>query len=206
MLLKAGVVAFSAIAALGVSGTALWIEESAYRQPAPRPEGFHPPGLGTKVPDLAGLTGVRPGRPVFLHFMSPSCSCSKFQLDHVRWLQSRFSAAVDFVMVVEGATNAEEVRRLGFPAPVVADEGARIATAVGVHATPQAVLLDDQARIYFRGAYNNSRYGTDPETAFARIAIQSLLAGNALPTLPPSASTAFGCAVSHLHSEKRPKS
>ncbi len=203
MSLKSGVVAISAVAALSVSGAALWFQESAYRQPTPIPVGFRQPELGTDLSQLTSRIGIAQGRPVLLHFMSTSCSCSKFQFDHLLWLQSRFASNVDVIVMLEGGTKPDEIRRLGFPGRIFADEDARIATEAGVYATPQAVLLDEHSRIYFRGNYNSSRFCADPETEFVRIAIQALLAGTSVPQFPPSATKAFGCTVPRLSFERR---
>ncbi len=68
-----------------------------------------------------------------------------------------------------------------------------IANACGVYSTPQAVLLDRQHKLYYRGNYNRSRYCTDVRTNYAQMAIDTLLANNSLPLFDASAFRSYGC-------------
>ena len=73
------------------------------------------------------------------------------------------------------------------------DTDGRIATACGVYSTPQAAILDGTGRLFFRGNYNVSRYCLAPGSEFARIALESLLAGKPAPVFPEIAMVAYGC-------------
>jgi hypothetical protein len=112
--------------------------------------------------------------------------------------------AVAFAALLQGADarGADDAfAALPRPLPVVHDDDGAIATALGVYATPQAVLFSADGRLYFRGNYNTSRYCVDRRSEYARLALESLRAGNGPPPLPPAATTAYGCA---LPGEKEP--
>jgi hypothetical protein len=64
---------------------------------------------------------------------------------------------------------------------------------MGVYSTPQGVVLDSQSRLYYRGNYNRSRYCTEPESEYVRLAIAACLAGDSAPTFDEDSTTARGC-------------
>ena len=66
-----------------------------------------------------------------------------------------------------------------------------IANAAGVYATPQAVLVNARRELVYRGNYNTSRYCSNPETEYVRIALESLVGRSAPANLPES--PAYGC-------------
>lgn len=136
-------------------------------------------------------------RPLFLHFMNPDCPCSQFNLDHLRQLVRRNRDTVRFIAVLEGTGGPARLReafgKLNLPVEFVVDEAGEWGTATGVYATPQAVLIGADERLYYRGNYNLSRYCAVPETEFARIGLESLLAGRPSRPEDPAAANSFGC-------------
>jgi hypothetical protein len=199
MTRSARIVAATAISllCLGTAGAAFWYQDWRYSLPTPRPHGLREPALGTAV-DVAALLGTqRPGRGVAVHVVDPDCPCSRFNRDHLRSLVRRFGNQLQFVVLVQGGSDAAALRSSfeswDIPATVIADPGGRRAGRLGVYSTPQAVVLDAEGRMFFRGNYNSSRYCVDTRTEFARIAIEAMLAGKPLPALPPAARVAYGC-------------
>ncbi len=77
--------------------------------------------------------------------------------------------------------------------PMVLDKDGRMGLALGVYSTPQAVLLNNAGRLYFRGNYNASRYCVDETKEFARLALAALVNGQPLPAFPQGAVIAYGC-------------
>lgn len=135
---------------------------------------------------------------MWLHFFNPLCPCSRFNIDHVRELRGSFGSRVDLVLVLEGDDRQaldEAALSLHVDAPHVCDLDGAIAQRFGVYATPQAVLLDSDRRLYFRGNYNTSRYCVERSTQFARRALESLTAGSPAPDFGEAASTAWGCSL-----------
>jgi hypothetical protein len=193
---------------LGLSAVSFWLQDWQYSQPTPRPPEFHQPPLSQRLQLTALGLPVKSEKPVFLHFFNPSCPCSRFGLDHLRWLHSRYKHEIQFVAVLEGDTQnlQREFDKLKLDMASVLDTSNQVANATGVYSTPQAVLLDAESRIYFRGNYNASRYCTTPETAFAHLALESMLASRPLPAFPVSASTAYGCPLPRRKSSTAPTS
>lgn len=202
---KEWAVAFVGLLLLGIAGTTLWFQDWRYSLPTPRPSALVQPAVGSPLLLTGALAGLRLGRPaaagqiapaVFLHFFNPDCPCSRFNLDHVRDLSARYGDRVRFIAVVQ-AENAPaldaEIQRCHLSMQAVVDADGRIARAYGVYSTPQAVLLDRQGRLYYRGNYNAARYCDRTASEYARIALDSLLAGHPPPLLPSSAAIAYGC-------------
>lgn len=183
---------------LGVACAAFWRQDWRYSLPAQRPDGFTlTPIASPHAPLLRRLglaTDERAG-PALLHFYNPDCPCSRFNLDHLAELWRRHSHEAQFLVVLEanpqGGDALKAWRRQGIPIPAIVDEDGAVARELGVFATPQAVILDSQGNLAFRGNYNLNRYCTRRETQFARLALEALLAGK---TAPPSPTTdQFGC-------------
>lgn len=181
---------------LGGAGAAFWYQDWQYSLPTPRPSGLRQPAIGTIPRQLAALTLAQHGHPLFLHFYNPGCPCSRFNLDQIRALTAKYGSRVQFVAVVQGDSpwnKPMDPHSLGLPMKTVIDQGGAIAHACGVYSTPQGVLLDVKGQLYYRGNYNSSRYCTESATQYARIALDSLLAGNPPPKLPASATVSYGC-------------
>lgn len=188
----AAVILFAAIALAAIAWI-FWDQDVRYSLPTPTPQGLEQPQLGTPI-DLSArlaLPATLQGRPLLLHFYNPDCPCSRFNADHVADLLQRYRDRVVFCEVLEAdRAHADEDSGLGLLQFVDADGG--LAKALGVYSTPQAVLLDEQRRIRFRGNYNTSRYCSDRKTEFVRLAIEALLAGQTYEP-PPAATVSYGC-------------
>lgn len=179
-----------------------WYQDWRYSLPTPRPKLLEQPAVGTRLDlpeSLQSLLAPTGQRPVLLHFINPDCPCSRFNLEHVRRLQQEFGQQVDIVAVTEGANVAtlhEHFARLHWQVPVVWDTSRSLAKLTGVYATPQAVVLDSQRRLFYRGNYNTSRYCTAEETEFARIALDALLKQTTNPVIESEQATrSYGCAL-----------
>jgi hypothetical protein len=83
----------------------------------------------------------------------------------------------------------------GAPMPHWVDVDGSLAKKVGVYATPQAVILDANRRIVYRGNYNSSRYCSNKKTAFAQMALANVLGESAYPFNETSACTPYGCTI-----------
>jgi hypothetical protein len=187
-------VAFVLLLFAGIGG-AFWYEDWRYSLPTPKPRDLKQEPLGTRVALPASIS-QQPGRPLHIHFFNSGCPCSRFNLDHFKSLVRRYRGRVDFVAVVQGRERASSLakfdkHRIGIPS--VYDQERLIARDLGVYSTPQAVILDRQGQLYFRGNYNKTRYCTARETEYARAALDSLVAGLPAPVPAPAAVLAYGC-------------
>jgi hypothetical protein len=181
------VVVFSGIAGI------FWYMDWKYSLPTPVPAEYHPVTTGTYV-DLAARLPMAGNKPVFLHFFNPDCPCSRFNIPYFKALARKYGDKISFAIVVMNNQmyTANEVRnKFGLDVPVSFDS--TLAAACGVYSTPQAVLLDGNHRLYYRGNYNKNRYCTDPRSNYAQMAIDSLFGSVSRPVFASAALRAYGC-------------
>jgi hypothetical protein len=170
-----------------------WYNEWVYSLPTPVPENYKVVDTGTPV-ELAGKLSFKTGKPVFLHFYNPDCPCSRFNIPHFKSLVNQYGNKIQFVIVPvtpKKYTASAILKKFDLDLPVIFDT--TLATACGVYSTPQAVLLDSNRQLFFRGNYNRSRYCTDKKTEYARTAIDKLLHNNAAIIFDQFALKAYGC-------------
>jgi hypothetical protein len=170
-----------------------WYTDWQYSLPTPVPEQYRPVGTGSIV-DLGGKLTVPGDKPVFLHFFNPDCPCSRFNIPNFKSIVRKYGDKVSFAIVVlnnERYTAKQIQNKFDVDVPVSFDS--TIAAACGVYSTPQAVLLDANRRLYYRGNYNKSRYCTDTRSNYAQMAIDSLFANVNRPVFAGFALKAYGC-------------
>lgn len=187
------------VLAVGVA-VIFWRYEWKYSLPTPVPVNYHAISLGSPVnlPSSAAALFPADHKPLFLHFFNPDCPCSRFNMPHVRSLVQQYGQRANFVIVVMSpdkftAASIQAKFNLPYPVPVICDSA--IAAACGVYSTPQAVILDKDHKLFYRGNYNRSRYCADERTAFARMALTGLLENNYSQTFDPLALKAYGCTL-----------
>lgn len=183
-------------AALFFIGKIMWEQELKYATPTPVPEQYVPVPLHQKL-DLAAAVFQKSDKPKHLHFYNPNCPCSKFNLPQFASLVRKYSKELDFYIVIPAEEDVEKVSAaFEQVVAVVADPNEKLAKACGVYATPQAVLVDKDGKLYYRGNYNKSRYCTAVASNYAQFAIDSLLASKPAPHFGNLAITAYGCELS----------
>ena len=172
-----------------------WYTDWKYSLPTPVPQHYHPIDVGTYI-DLNGKLPVPPAKPVFLHFFNPDCPCSRFNVPFFKSLAKKYKDRITFAIVVlnNSSYTARQIQdKFDVDVPVSFDSA--IAASCGVYSTPQAVLLDANRHLYYRGNYNKSRYCTDTRSNYAEIAIDSLLNHVYKPVFSPFALKAYGCTL-----------
>jgi AhpC/TSA family len=191
MMKKGLVVGFLSLVFLGIA-LLFWRNEWIYNLPTPVPEEYRAVSLGTRI-DLPG--DLKSGsKPLFLHFFNPDCPCSRFNMTYFKALVKQYGCQVDFVIVVMNNadyTEKEVQNKYGLPIPVFFDSS--IAALCGVYSTPQAVILDPDRKLYYRGNYNKSRYCTDAKSNYAQLALEGLLRKRTDLLFDRFALTAYGC-------------
>jgi peroxiredoxin len=177
-------------------GFLFWQSEWKYSLPTPVPELYHAVNKGEHLNITAKFNPQKKG-PVFLHFFNPDCPCSRFNMPHFKELAKTYGSKISFAVVVMTAdktyTAASISKKYGLTVPVLFDSS--LAAACGVYSTPQAVLINTDQALYYRGNYNRSRYCSDKKSNYAQIAIDSLLANRLQPAFNPYALTAYGCSL-----------
>lgn len=176
-------------------GAIFWYQTWIYSLPTKLPADYKVINKGTLI-KLDQHISIERGKPVFIHFFNPDCPCSRFNLKEFKSLALNKSSEASFVVVVLSPRkiSAEEVKRkFDFDMPVILDKA--LARECGVYSTPQAVILDNEYRLHYRGNYNESRYCTNKETSFARIALDQLKNERSNFSFNPSALMAYGCSI-----------
>ncbi|GAB3936888.1 TlpA family protein disulfide reductase [Mucilaginibacter myungsuensis] len=180
---------------IGVVGGIFWYAEFRYQLPTPVPEGYVAvkPGTMVQLPQSVAHTA---GKPLFLHFFNPDCPCSRFNIKQFKELVQGYGDKVDFRIVVLTTKkySADDIRdKFDLDLPISFDQ--KLADLCGVYSTPQVALLDAGEQLYYRGNYNRSRYCTDKETGYARIALEGLMAKKQDIKFNKYALTAYGCSL-----------
>ena len=180
----------------GFIAAIFWYNEWRYSLPTPVPPNFHPIALNQKI-NLGDKFVPGRKRPVFLHFFNPACPCSRFNIPHFNTLVKEYGSKINFAVVVmapgKGYTPEKIMRQFNLQVPVLFDTS--LASICGVYSTPQAVLIDTNQTLYYRGNYNRARYCTDIKTNYAQMAIAACLEVRKQPDFNQYALTAYGCSV-----------
>jgi hypothetical protein len=175
----------------GVTGL-FWYNDWVYSLPTPVPEKFKPISLGRPIHILWKKESTE-DKPVFLHFFNPDCPCSRFNVPHFKSLVKLYGSRVSFAIVpiTDKKISIKEIQdRFGSDIPVLLNSD--IAKTCGVYSTPQAVIIDTNEKLYYRGNYNKSRFCSDKKTEYARIALEALMNERTV-IFDPIALKAYGC-------------
>jgi thiol-disulfide isomerase/thioredoxin len=170
-----------------------WYNDWVYNLPTPVPQNYHDVSIGAHV-ELRVANISFAAKPVFIHFFNPDCPCSRFNIPHFKALVEEYNKRVNFIVVVLSSKkySAEKIQdKLQLSIPVLFDS--TIASVCGVYSTPQAVIIDGNGTLMYRGNYNRSRYCTDKSTNYAQIALEALLQNKYDIIFQQSALKAYGC-------------
>jgi peroxiredoxin len=170
-----------------------WFNQLVYSLPTPVPNHYLPVNVGTKI-KLNGKLNFANNKPLLLHFFNPDCPCSRFNIAQFKSLVKNYGAKVNFAVIMmsdKPYTEKDIQERFGLTIPVIKDD--QLATSCGVYSTPQAVLLQNDKTLFFRGNYNKSRYCTDEKSGYAKLAIENLLSDRKIKQIDPLALIAYGC-------------
>lgn len=172
-----------------------WRNEWVYAKPTPVPEHYKPVTKGSPVNLPAPVKALAQHKPLFLHFFNPDCPCSRFNVPYFATLVRKYNSQASFAVVVMSRKHfsAQEILdKFHVSVPVINDS--TLALVCGVYSTPQAVIIDKNNTLYYRGNYNKSRYCQDDKTAYAETALNALLLHSPNGYTPDSnALRAYGC-------------
>ncbi|MEN7547425.1 hypothetical protein AAG747_05880 [Rapidithrix thailandica] len=171
-----------------------WVQEIQYSRPTPIPQDYREVPVSS-VLDLQSAIRNPEKKAVFLHFFNPECPCSRFNTKHVNYLIDQYRNDVLFKVVIPfGADLTLAKDYFGANVELIEDkENGSLAETCGVYSTPQAVIIDQNQHLYYRGNYNKSRYCTQIGSNYAELALQSVIAQKPLPDFSQLATTAYGC-------------
>lgn len=169
-----------------------WHQELQYSLPTPVPANYQAIPVGQAV--SAAVVTSLPDGPLFLHFYNPDCPCSRFNANHLKSLIRMYQDSVQlFIVVPSEKAKKKAIGEFGKHLEYIVDVNQKIATAYGVYATPQAVLVDREGKLFYRGNYNKSRYCTAKTSNYAELALVALLNNQRPPVFDFYATQAYGC-------------
>ncbi|HMG15973.1 MAG TPA: redoxin domain-containing protein [Saprospiraceae bacterium] len=175
-------------------GRLFWKNEIIYTLPTPVPVSYHPVMPGEHINLQDKISNVN-NKPAFIHFFNPACPCSRFNIPHIQSLVRKYGDKINFSIVVLSKDSKYTVKEIqekfDLNIPVLFDQS--IASTCGVYSTPQAVIIDSNQKLFYRGNYNKSRYCVDTKSNFAQMAVDSLLKNNNTPIFNALATTSYGC-------------
>ncbi len=173
--------------------TLFWYNDWVYSLPTPVPENYRAVRPGENIPMATQLMATDK-KPLFLHFFNPDCPCSRFNVTHFKSIVKQYGDEVNFEVVVMSNKNytVKDIQdKFNINIPVLFDSA--IAISCGVYSTPQAVIIDADRKLFYRGNYNKSRYCADPKSEYARMALDSLLHHHVRLNFDQFAAKAYGC-------------
>jgi hypothetical protein len=188
--------AFLALCSICV-GCVFWKQEMQYRLPTPIPADYSSVTIGTRVNLPSTLSD---GKAWFIHFYSPDCPCSRFNVQHLRSLIGTYSDSVAIAIVISSDQEMARAKKaFGERVTIITDLNGSIAQACGVYSTPQAAIVDHERKLYYRGNYNVSRYCSSRATNFAELSLIALLNKQLPPQFGLLATESYGCSLDPEH-------
>jgi hypothetical protein len=170
-----------------------WKQELKYALPTPVPHNYKAVQIKETIilPDHINQSGS-----TYLHFFNPECPCSRFNIKHFNYLTKEFKCKVKIIAVIPENSDLSWAKKLVGPEiDLIEDKGNAYAKACGVYSTPQAVIIDEHKRLYYRGNYNKNRYCTQRATNYVEIALTALIKGDAPPAFDLLATQSYGCSL-----------
>jgi peroxiredoxin len=147
--------------------------------------------------DMKSLAAIAPLTVII--FFSPGCHClsahdprlrALYDADHPRGVQF---VAVDSEVGASPERDAAEAARRGYPFPILVDRRARLADALGAKFASFVVVIDDRARVHYRGGIDSDETHLHADAKpYLREALEDLL-DHREPALPET--QALGCAL-----------
>lgn len=178
-------------------GYLLWENELQYINPTELPEDYVQVRVMDTV-ELEDVLGESNGKPFFLHYYNPYCPCSKFNYSHYQALIDQYKDDFNLFLVIREMDRdiLKEIKEnVQAKVTLIIDQDGKIAKQTGVYSTPQAVLLNSDYTLYYRGNYSRTRYCTTKNFNYAEMAIDSLLEGKKAPDFGYFAVTSYGCSL-----------
>ncbi|NOS90306.1 MAG: AhpC/TSA family protein [Cyclobacteriaceae bacterium] len=170
-----------------------WNEEMKYALPTPVPHDYKSVAVGTPI-DRPRFE--LPNTSMYLHFYNPDCPCSRFNAQHIRQLIRSHGDSVAAYVVVPTADDIEAAKKeFGEALAFRVDINGALSGACGVYSTPQAVVIDSDGKLYYRGNYNRARYCTASATNYAELALLSMMNGASPPVFDLLATQSYGCSL-----------
>lgn len=175
-------------------GFIFWHQEMKFVLPTPVPGNYHP-AVPSQLISLPPNAHFKNTEAKYFHFFNPDCPCSRFNLKHFKSLTNQFHEKIKIYAVIPAYADLAYAKEMidDERVTVLHDLDDTLAQSCGVYSTPQAVVIDTEQRLYFRGNYNRTRYCTLKESNYAELALTAFVKGEAPPVFNVFATQAYGC-------------
>ena len=182
------------IICFGCMGFLFWHQEMKFVLPTPVPSGYTAP-MPAELIALPATHNFPTNQPLYFHFFNPDCPCSRFNLKHFQSLKKQFQNNVKIYAVIPAYADLDYAKEMieDEDIIIIQDKDDSLANACGVYATPQAVVIDNKGKLFYRGNYNRTRYCTLKESNYAEIALTALVKGEKPPVFNAFATQSYGC-------------
>ena len=199
-IIGAGAIAilFSVVVAI------FWFEQFQFYRPVSLPENFQEVNVNDTIVlnNLLFNTKEKETRSVFIHFFDTSCKFSRINIEHIRLFTKKYKKSFSFYVVVSGEhdQNFIDTFKTKFQVPefvrLISDKSCTVAKECGVYSTPQAVIINPNHTLYFRGNYNSQTGLCTPANignSSPAIAIRYKINDSPSPNFPPYMVQPWGC-------------
>jgi peroxiredoxin len=180
------------------------------RRPAATGQAAEKPLGAISWQDIQGktydLSLVRQNKATVFFFSSTQCPIANIYTPRMVEIGKEFqSRGVQFFLVNSNREDTLPVlkqyaARRGFPYPVVKDNGTQLADHLAAHRTPEAIILDSNAVVRYRGAIDDNQKRERVARDYVRNALKAILADKPVPI---TRSLAFGCDIFRDHVEPK---
>jgi hypothetical protein len=198
MMIRTALVGVFLASVFGAIAYIFWKEEVQYTLPTPIPANYQAIAVGETIPTSElGL----PNKALYLHFYNPDCPCSRFNAQHIRQIIRSHGDSISSFVIVPSANDIPAAKKeFGEAMDFRVDVNGALSKACGVYSTPQAVVIDEKGKLFFRGNYNRARYCTAQATNYAELALVSLINGSSPPVFDLFATQSYGCSLPNSNS------
>ncbi|GAB4328920.1 MAG: hypothetical protein OHK0038_02810 [Flammeovirgaceae bacterium] len=109
--MKQKLIILFSISLLGVIAYIFWWQELQYTLPTPIPSNYKAITIESKplIPENQDFSF---NKPVFIHFFNPDCPCSRFNLEHIRYLVENYGNKVNFYAILPENNEKDEIENL----------------------------------------------------------------------------------------------
>jgi thiol-disulfide isomerase/thioredoxin len=126
-------------------------------------------------------------RPTVYMVVGTECPTTKAYMPRAHDLEQAYAAKVDFVFVYPNNNDTTDEKRAFHAAeqlagPLIDDQGAAIAKALGAHKTSEIVIADKRGVVLYRGAIDDSKDAAKVAKRYVATALDEHLSGKAVTT------------------------
>lgn len=195
------------IVVLGAILTIFWYEQYQYYRSVGIPVGASEVNLLDTI-YFRNEFIANSNKDMFIHFFDVACKFSKINIEHIRLFTAKYENEFDFFVVIMGDHNQTYIDKFKgeFEVPdfvvLISDKECRIAKKSGVFSTPQAIIVNVDKTLYFRGNYNSETGLCTPAnigSSSPAVAIRYKINNAPAPKFPPYMILPWGCELSINH-------